>query len=119
MLQRLCCLHYQNGTLQHPLGTDRFFPVLQYADDTLIIFKGDLEQAMIIKDILASFSAFSGLTINFHKRMLVPISVDASVASEIAHLLGCPISSTACTYLGLPLSLNKITHGMLTNYSKS
>lgn len=96
-------LHALPGrSLLHPLCSDVLFPVLQYADDTLLI-----------KSILASFSVFSGLQINFHKSTLVPISVDDGTASEIARLLGCPVSSFPCTYLGLPLSVNKITHGML------
>ncbi|XP_044419313.1 uncharacterized protein [Triticum aestivum] len=60
-----------------------------------------------------AFSDFSGLTINFHKSTLVPVSVDPNTASAIAQILGCPVSSFPCTYLGLPLSLHKITHGML------
>ena len=41
VLQRLCCWHFQNGTLMHPLGSHGFFPVLQCADDALIIFRGE------------------------------------------------------------------------------
>ena len=43
----------------------------------------------------------------------MPVSVDTTTASAIAQILGCPVSSSPCTYLGLPLSLHKITHGML------
>lgn len=39
--------------------------------------------------------------------------MDASTTTEIAELFGCPISSFPCTYLGLPLSLHKIKHGLL------
>ena len=60
VLQRLCCSAFQNGNLIHPLGSDRMFPVLQYADDTLILFHGSVEQAFIIKQILSDFSDFSG-----------------------------------------------------------
>ena len=99
--------------LAAPLGSDALFPVLQHADDTLLIFQGTLQQAQVIKNILSAFSDFSGLQINFHKSTLVPVSVETDTAMEIAHLLGCPVSSFPCTYLGLPLSLNKVTHGML------
>lgn len=87
--------------------------MLQYIDDTLIIFWGDLQQAGVIKSILTAFSDFPGLQINYHKSTLVPVSAKEGTASKIAWLLGCPISSFPCTYLGLPLSLHKITHGML------
>ena len=75
VLQRLCCWHFQNGSLVHPLGSDGFFPVLQYWDDTLILFQGEVEQARVIKSILTAFSEFSGLTINYQKSTLVPICV--------------------------------------------
>ena len=39
--------------------------------------------------------------------------MDGSTASHIAELFGCQISSFPCTYLGLPLSLHKIKHGLL------
>lgn len=113
VLQRLCCMHFQAGNLLHPFGNDSLFPVLQYADDTLIIFRGDVQQACVLKNILTAFSDFSGLHINFHKSTMVPVWVEADVASEIARILGCPVSSFPCTYLGLPLSMHKITHGML------
>ena len=113
VLQRLCCMHFQDGSLLHPLGSDVLFPVLQYADDTLLIFQGVLQQAQVIKTILSAFLDFSGLQINFHKSTLVPVSVDVDTALDIARVLGCPVSSFPCTYLSLPLSLHKITHGML------
>ena len=97
----------------HPLGSTSFFPVLQYADDTLILFQGTTQQAAVVKSALTAFSAFSGLTINFHKSTLVPVAAETITASAIAQILGCPVSSFPCNYLGLPLSLHKITHGML------
>ena len=52
---------------------------------------------------------FTGLQINYHKSTFVPINVDEQIATEAAHILGCPISVSPCTYLELPLSMNKIT----------
>ena len=42
VLQRLCCLHFKSGNLLHTLGSDDLFPVLQYADDKMIIFQGNV-----------------------------------------------------------------------------
>ena len=67
----------------------------------------------MIKGILSAFSAFSGLSINFHKSTLVPICVDEDITAEISSLLGCKVSSFPCTYLGMPLSIHKVKHGML------
>nr|XP_040252249.1 uncharacterized protein LOC120969201 [Aegilops tauschii subsp. strangulata] len=113
VLQRLCYAQFEAGNLVHPLGSDRLFPVLQYADDTLLLFQGNLQQANVIEQILTAFSDFSALHINFHKSTLVPVCMDNTVASQIAALFGCPVSSFLCTYLGLPLSLHKIRHGVL------
>ena len=113
VLQRLCCLRFQVGDLAHPLGANSMFLVLQYADDTLLIFRGDVQQAEIINNILNDFSIFSCLCINYNKSTLVLVCVQDDVATEIAQLFGCTISSFLCTYLGLPLSLHKITHGLL------
>jgi hypothetical protein len=45
--------HFSNeGHLLHPIVQDSTCPVIQYADDTLILFQGYLEQARILKEIL-------------------------------------------------------------------
>lgn len=54
VLQRLCCAQFQAGNLVHPLGSDSMFPILQYADDTLLFFKGDLQQASLKRSLLLS-----------------------------------------------------------------
>jgi hypothetical protein len=55
VLQRLCCLAFEQGSLLHPLDVDSFFPILQYPDDTLILLKGELSQAAVIKQNLQAF----------------------------------------------------------------
>lgn len=42
-----------------------------------------------------------------------PICVDHPTCQAVADLLQCQTESFPCTYLGLPLSPNKITHGLL------
>ena len=39
--------------------------------------------------------------------------MDQDTSTKIAELLQCPISAFPCTYLGLPLSFHKISHGLL------
>jgi hypothetical protein len=79
--------------LQHPVDPSRPCPVLQYADDTLILTKGDTESMTALKQILDDFSAATGLAINFHKSTFVPMHVDATVAAAMAATLGCAIST--------------------------
>lgn len=88
-------------------------PILQYADDTLILLKGTAQQALILKELLDSFAIFSGLKINYHKSTLVPIHMSQQDATLAATALQCPLSSLPCNYLGLPLSTNKIPHSLL------
>ena len=113
ILQQLCQKECQEGNLVHPLGADGPFPILQYADDTLILLRGDVQQAGIIKRILEDFSNFTGLKINYHKSTFVPIGLDQHACQGIAEILNCQTAAFPCTYLGLPLSLNKIPHGLL------
>ena len=52
MLQRLCCVALEAGRLVHPLGSDRLFSVLQYADDTLIFIKNSDREIINFKFLL-------------------------------------------------------------------
>lgn len=98
----------EEGLLRHPLCSDLPCPVLQYADDTLIIMEASPTQLAHLKDILLRFSLATGLHINFDKSTLVPINVTPDTASALSAVLGCPISGFPQTYLGLPLSTTKL-----------
>lgn len=74
------------GELSHPLSTDLRCPTLQYADDTLINLRGDPGQLRRLKDILSSFSDFSGLHINFDKSTFIPMNIPPEVAADMAAL---------------------------------
>jgi len=108
VLQRLIRCGVERGELQHPIDATLSCPVLQYADDTLILMKGDVASMTVLKRILEDFSAATGLMINFHKSTFVPMHVDATTAAEMAEILGCSVSSFPQTYLGLPLSPHKL-----------
>lgn len=107
LLQRLICRAAQNG-LHHPLDSSKPCPVLQYADDTPILAKGDVASMSALKTILDDFSIATGLGINFHKSTFVPMHIDGDDALDMARILGCGISTFPQTYLGLPLSPHKI-----------
>ena len=57
------------------LPSDEDFSILQYADDTLIFMKGDINELNNLKDILSSFAESTSLGVNFDKSMMVPIYV--------------------------------------------
>uniref|UniRef100_A0A0A8XZ47 Reverse transcriptase domain-containing protein n=1 Tax=Arundo donax TaxID=35708 RepID=A0A0A8XZ47_ARUDO len=50
-------------------------PVLQYADDTLVILKGELTQIRHLKTILSQFSTATGLQINYSKSTFLPMHI--------------------------------------------
>ena len=96
------------GLLQHPIVDSLPCPVLQYADDTLLVVKADPDQLAHLKALLDQFSSFTGLHINYDKSTFVPIGVEPSLAAEMAQLFGCQVSSFPQTYLGLPLNSTKL-----------
>lgn len=97
------------GLLQLPIpisSTDDF-PILQYADDTLIFLEGDTRQLFFLKLLLNSFTMCIGLKVNFSKSMMVPINVPAGKLEVLTKTFGCSEGSLPFIYLGLPLSISR------------
>jgi hypothetical protein len=94
-------------SLPLPLTHDLDFPILQYADDTLIFMKGDVIELILLKEILSNFAEASSLKVNYEKFVMVPINISKERLHMLATSFGCPIGSLPFTYLGLPLSLSK------------
>jgi hypothetical protein len=94
-------------SLPWPLPNDDDFPILQYADDTLIFMQGDVNQLLQLKDILHSFAQSTGLQVNFDKSFMVPINIFEERLNTLANTLGCSKESLPFTYLGLLLSIAK------------
>jgi retron-type reverse transcriptase len=85
------------------------FPVIQYADDTIIILPAKLDEIMAMKEILNNYASSTGLHINYHKSLMIPINTSDCTANLLAHSLGCIIGKMPFTYLGLPLGTTKPT----------
>jgi hypothetical protein len=98
-----------NLTLPIPLHNDSGFPILQYANDTLIFMHGDVNQLLHLKAILLSFAETSGLKVNFEKSFMVPINVNDERMQILASTFQCSIGFLPFTYLGLPLSISRLT----------
>lgn len=77
LLQSIINQAEEKGLLQHPLGTNfgGFYPIVQYADDTLLIMPADARQLICLKGLLRSFADSTGLKVNYKKSQLVPINV--------------------------------------------
>jgi hypothetical protein len=97
-----------NGLLHHPIVENSPCPVLQYADDTIIIIRSSEDDIRNLKVVLDSFSVATGLQINYHKSTFAPIHVEQNRSVFLAGILGCPVATFPQTYLGLPLSTHKL-----------
>jgi hypothetical protein len=108
----------QDGVLEHPLVDGAPLVVLQYADDTLGIFRASVAAAARLKDILDSFARVSGLVINFRKSTLVPLHIDDDTVVLVHDALGCALETFPQNYLGLPLSCDKLNLAFFASHHK-
>jgi hypothetical protein len=111
LLQSAINKAFREGILRAPFSPDygMDFPVIQYADDTLIIMPADQDQVRVMKDILEKYAQSTGLKINFHKSSMIPINISQDRAQFFATFLGCSIATLPITYLGLPMGTTKPT----------
>ncbi|KAM0899030.1 hypothetical protein ACQ4PT_021575 [Festuca glaucescens] len=83
----------QQGLLSLPITTnDPDFPIVQYADDTLLILPADKDQLLLIKEVLRKFSMSTGLKINFDKSQMLPINVPDDLLQELATVFDCQMA---------------------------
>jgi hypothetical protein len=109
LLQSVVNKAFQQGLLSLPIPPrdDAGFPIVQYADDTIMILKASQRELHYLKALLQTFSASTGLKINYSKSCLVPINLDDESTNNLAGLFGCKVESLPFTYLGLPLGTTK------------
>lgn len=73
---------------------------LQYADDTLLFLKNDLQQAKKFKWLLSCFEHLSGMKINYNKSDLITLSLGEEDNNNYARLFYDNIGSFPIKYLG-------------------
>jgi hypothetical protein len=96
------------GLLSVPINTnEEDFPIVQYADDTLLILPADRQQLLALKETLNKFTLSTGLKINFDKSQMVPINVPSDLLAELGDVFGSQVGAMPFTYLGLPLGTTK------------
>ena len=83
------------------------FPIVQYADDTLLIMQADARQLLFLKALLASFAESTGLKVNYSKSQMLPINVSQEKIELLANTFGCSTGFFPFTYLGLPMGTTK------------
>lgn len=86
----------------------RGLAILQYADDTIVCFKDDLEMARNMKFLLYLYEMMSGLKINFDKTEVLMIRGDDVKVTQYAQIFICEIGSLPIKYLGVPISTGRL-----------
>lgn len=65
------------------------FPIMQFADDTMLMGKDSWDTMWSIKTILRSFELVSGLNVNFHKSKLIGINLSAEFLETTSNFFHC------------------------------
>jgi hypothetical protein len=68
LCSRGCCV---SPSLKEPVD----FPIVQYADDTLLILEACPSQLLTLKQILTTFASATGLKVNYDKSIMLPINI--------------------------------------------
>jgi hypothetical protein len=98
----------QDPVIRHPLDSTRPCTVLQYADDTLIVASAAEPAMQRLRELLEKFTTATGLGINYSKSTLVPMHISDEEVVKYMEILGCTRGTFPQTYLGLPLSNEKL-----------
>jgi hypothetical protein len=96
------------GIVTHLVKND--LSILQYANDIVLFFDHDIEQAKNLKLLLGTFEQLSGLKINFHKSELFCFGQAKESEEEYSYLFGCKMGSYHFRYLGLPMHYRKLNN---------
>jgi hypothetical protein len=78
--------------------------ILQYADDTILFLKHDLNGATHMKLLLYRFEMLAGLKINFNKSEILMINDEENWGQQYAETFNCQVGIFPIKYLGVPVS---------------
>ncbi|WVZ69533.1 hypothetical protein U9M48_018306 [Paspalum notatum var. saurae] len=81
-----------------------------YADDVVMFLRPTNQDITTVTGVLEIFGHATGLRTNISKSSVTPIQCGEDVLATISELLPCEIKNFPCTYLGLPLSIRKLTN---------
>lgn len=87
---------------------DRGVARLQYADDTIILMRDNMECVSNMKLLLYLFEQMSGLKNNFEKSAVMVVLHDDDKGNFHADMLNCQYGSWPIKYLGVPISCSRL-----------
>ena len=85
-----------------------------YADDVVIFLHPSASDLEVMLDLLQLFGEASGLKTNVQKSSVLPIQCLEDDKAIIQEQLPCQILDFPCKYLGVPLSLRKLSKPKLS-----
>jgi len=105
-----------DGRLKLPIpqhgGGD--FPIVQYADGTLLIMEGCPNQLLVLKELLHAFAESTGLKVNYSKSMMVPLNVSDERLDILTSIFGCQKGSMP--FLAWVFLLGQLNQKLMTFY---
>jgi hypothetical protein len=81
------------------------FPIIQYADDTIMAMEACPTQLFFLRALLNSFIEYIGLRVNYQKSNMYPINVPEEKMEILANTFQCQVGTLPFTYLGMPMGL--------------
>jgi hypothetical protein len=109
LLQCIINKAHQQGIFQSPIPPrdDAGFPIIQYADDTIMIMKASQRELFCLKGILEAYAQATGLRVNYAKSCLVPLNLSNEKAELLVGVFRCKTQGMHFIYLGLPMGITK------------
>ncbi|XP_071678511.1 uncharacterized protein [Lolium perenne] len=96
-----------------PIGAAARFRASLYADDVIMFLNPSMDEVLAARRLLDVFGEASGLKTNFTKSSLSPIRCNGINPQPLADELHCKLTNLPCTYLGLPLTVTRLTRNDL------
>jgi hypothetical protein len=97
------------GLLQQLSRRKKLHRISIYVDDVAVFLHPTAEETSITLDILQLFGDAFGLVNNAQKSNVYPIQCPEGTLMEVQSLLPCEMATFPYRYLGLPLSLHKLS----------
>jgi hypothetical protein len=108
-LHRLLDIATDAGILSRLRGKKCTFRASLYADDVALFINPTVADISGIQGILHAFGMSTGLQTNFEKSSATPIRCQHLQLSGILNPVNIQIAEFPCQYLGMPLSIKKLT----------
>ena len=91
-----------------PCNRDGAYPVVQYADDTIVRVENSALCIPNLKFLLLCFEAVSGLKINVTKSEALVLGCSEEEAKRVSNLLNSKLGTFPFNYVGIPISSSKL-----------